>query len=139
MKDLNDLYNELEKYNIPVVKVNFQNKKAGIITNGNDTVIAVDYKKIENSKEEKMIIAEEKAHYETGALYLLNADKTTIDKMEYKANKRVYNELVPFAKLKELCEKHLSVAELSDYFGIPIQDVLIAQFLYNNIENYKEG
>ena len=139
MKDLNALYNELEKYNIPVVKVNFQNKKAGIITNGNDTVIAVDYKKIENSKEEKMIIAEEKAHYETGALYLLNADKTTIDKMEYKANKRVYNELVPFTKLKELCEQHLSVAELSDYFGIPIQDVLVAEFLYNNIENYKEG
>jgi hypothetical protein len=139
MKDLNDLYNELEKYNIPVVKVDFQNKKAGIITNGKDTVIAVDYKKIENSKEEKMIIAEEKAHYETGALYLLNADKTTIDKMEYKANKKVYNELVPFNKLKELCEKHLSVSELSDYFGIPIQDVLVAQFLYNNIENYKEG
>ena len=139
MKDLNDLYNELEKYNIPVVKVDFQNKKAGIITNGKDTVIAVDYKKIENSKEEKMVIAEEKAHYETGALYLLNADKTTIDKMEYKANKKVYNELVPFNKLKELCEKHLSVSELSDYFGIPIQDVLVAQFLYNNIENYKEG
>lgn len=139
MKELNDLYNELEQYNIPVVKVDFQNKKAGIITNGKDTVIAVDYKKIENSKEEKMIIAEEKAHYETGALYLLNADKTTIDKMEYKANKKVYNELVPFNKLKELCEKHLSVSELSDYFGIPIQDVLVAQFLYNNIENYKEG
>jgi len=139
MKDLNYLYNELEKYNIPVVKVDFQNKKAGIITNGNDTVIAVDYKKIENSKEEKMVIAEEKAHYETGALYLLNADKTTIDKMEYKANKKVYNELIPFPKLKEMCEKHLSVAELSDYFGIPIQDVLVAEFLYNNIENYKEG
>jgi hypothetical protein len=139
MKDLNDLYNELEKYNIPVVKVDFQNKKAGIITNGNDTVIAVDYKKIENSKEEKMVIAEEKAHYETGALYLLNADKTTIDKMEYKANKKVYNELIPFPKLKEMCEKHLSIAELSDYFGIPIQDVLVAEFLYNNIENYKEG
>ena len=139
MKDLNDLYNELEQYNIPVVKVDFQNKKAGIITNGKDTVIAVDYKKIENSKEEKMVIAEEKAHYETGALYPLNADKTTMDKMEYKARKKVYNELIPFSQLKELCEKHFSISELSDYFGIPIQDVLIAQFLYNNIENYKEG
>ena len=139
MKDLNDLYNELEAYNIPVVKVDFQNKKAGIISNGKDTVIAVDYKKIENSKEEKMVIAEEKAHYETGALYLLNADKTTIDKMEYKANKKVYNELIPFSQLKEMCERHLSIPELSDYFGIPIQDVLVAQFLYNNIENYKEG
>ena len=127
IKALNDIF------------VDFQNKKAGIITNGQDTVIAVDYKKIENSKEEKMVIAEEKAHYETGALYLLNADKTTIDKMEYKANKKVYNELIPFSKLKEMCEKHLSVAELSDYFGIPIQDVLVAEFLYNNIENYKEG
>ena len=138
MKDLNDLYNELEQYNIPVVKVDFQKKKAGIITDGVDTVIAVDYKKIENSKEEKMIIAEEKAHYETGALYPLNADKTTMDKMEYKARKKVYNELIPFSQLKEMCEKHFSISELSDYFGIPIQDVLIAQFLYNNIENYKE-
>ena len=139
MKDLSDLYNELEQYNIPVVKVDFQKKKAGIITDGVDTVIAVDYKKIENSKEEKMIIAEEKAHYETGALYPLNADKTTMDKMEYKARKKVYNELIPFSQLKEMCEKHFSISELSDYFGIPIQDVLIAQFLYNNIENYKEG
>jgi hypothetical protein len=62
-----------------------------------------------------------------------------MDKAEYKARKRVYNELIPFCKLKEMCEKHLSVSELSDYFGIPIQDVLVAQFLYNNIENYKEG
>ena len=139
MKDLNDLYNELEQYNIPVVKVDFQKKKAGIITDGVDTVIAVDYKKIENSKEEKMIIAEEKAHYETGAMYPINADKTTMDKAEYKARKKVYNELIPFSQLKEMCEKHLSIPELSDHFGIPIQDVLIAQFLYNNIENYKEG
>ena len=49
MKQLEELYDELEKYNIPVVKVDFHNKKAGIASNGKDTVIAVDYKKIENS------------------------------------------------------------------------------------------
>ena len=139
MKELLDLYNELEKYNIPVIKVDFPVKKAGSITNGKDTIIAVDYSKIRDSKEEKRIIAEEKAHYETGTFYAINADKATIDKMEYKANKRVYNELVPFDELKALCEQGLSVSELSDYFGIPIQDVLVAQFLYNNIENYKEA
>ena len=139
MKQLEELYEELHKYNIPVVSVNFNDSKAGIITNGKDTVIAVDYKKIINSKEEKRIIAEEKAHYETGTFYTFNADKITIDKMEYKANKRVYNELVPFDELKALCEQGLSVSELSDYFGIPIQDILVAQFLYTNIENYKEA
>ena len=32
MKDLNDLYNELEQYNIPVVKVDFENKKMIAVT-----------------------------------------------------------------------------------------------------------
>ncbi len=139
MKQLEDLYKELEQYNIPVIKVEFPVKKAGSISNGKDTIIAVDYSKIKDSKEEKRIIAEEKAHYETGTFYSFNADKATIDKMEYKANKRVYNELIPYDELKAMCEKDMSVVELSDYFGVPIQDVLIAQFLYTNIENYKEA
>lgn len=137
MKQLEELYKELEQYNIPVIKVQFPAKKAGSISNGKDTIIAVDYSKIKDSKEEKRIIAEEKAHYETGTFYSFNADKATIDKMEYKANKRVYNELIPYDELKAMCEKEMSVVELSDHFGIPIQDVLIAQFLYTNIENYK--
>jgi hypothetical protein len=139
MKQLEELYKELEQYNIPVIKVQFPVKKAGSISNGKDTIIAVDYSKIKDSKEEKRIIAEEKAHYETGTFYSFNADKATIDKMEYKANKRVYNELIPYDELKAMCEKEMSVVELSDHFGIPIQDVLIAQFLYTNIENYKEA
>mgnify|MGYP003296558385 CR=1 FL=1 len=59
----------LEKYNIPVIKVDFPVKKAGSITNGTDTIIAVDYSKIKDSKEEKRIIAEEKAHYEIWKKY----------------------------------------------------------------------
>jgi hypothetical protein len=139
MKELHEIYDEIEKYNIPIVNVNFEKKKAGIVSNGVDTVIAVDYSKIKNSKEEKRILAEEKAHYETGTLYPFDADKTTIDKMEYKANKRVYNELVPFEELKAMCEQGLSIAELSDFFGVPIPDITTALFLYSNIENYKEA
>ena len=138
MKELQEIYNELEKYNVPIINVNFAKKKAGIVSNGVDTVIAVDYSKIKNSKEEKRILAEEKAHYETGTLYPFNADKTIIDKLEYKANKRVYNELVPYEELKTMCEQGLSIAELSDFFGVPIPDITTALFLYSNIENYKE-
>ena len=137
MKQLEELYKELEKYNIPVYNVNFPAKKAGIITNGKDTVIAVDYKKISNSKEEKRIIAEEKAHYETGAFYSFNADKTTIDRMEYRATKHVYHELIPYGELKTMCEKGLSLPELSDYFGVPIQDVITAYCLYEMFEVYR--
>ena len=137
MKQLEELYEELHRYNIPVVSVNFNDSKAGIITNGKDTVIAVDYKKIANSKEEKRIIAEEKAHYETGAFYPFNADKATIDRMEYRANKHVYHELIPYDELKTMCGKGLSLPELSDYFGVPIQDVITAYCLYETFEVYR--
>ena len=136
MKQLEELYEELHKYNIPVIDVNFNDSKAGIITNGKDTVIAVDYKKIANSKEEKRIIAEEKAHYETGAFYPFNADKATIDRMEYRANKHVYHELIPYNELKAMCEKGMNISELSDYFGVPFQDILTAYAMYYT-EEYK--
>jgi hypothetical protein len=59
--------------------------------------------------------------------------------MEYKALKKVYNELIPYSELKTLREKDYSTSDISDYFGIPVEDVVIAEFLYTNIENYKEG
>ena len=137
MKQLEELYEELHRYNIPVVSVNFNDSKAGIITNGKDTVIAVDYKKIINTKEEKRIIAEEKAHYETGTFYSFNADKATIDRMEYRATKHVYHELIPYDELKTMCLKGMSLPELSDYFGVPIQDVITAYCLYEMFEVYR--
>lgn len=122
MKTLEEIYEELKKYDIPVFNVNFPVKKAGTITNEKYTVIAVDYSKIKNKKEEKRIIAEEKAHYETKSFYSFDADKDTVIKMEYIAVKRVYNELIPFEELKKLRNQNLSDAEISDYFGIPIAD-----------------
>ena len=139
MKTLEEIYEEIEKYNIPIVEVRFSAKKAGIITNGEDTVIAVDYSKIKNKKEEKMIMAEEKAHYETNSFYSFDADKDVIIMMEYIALRRVYNELIPFDELKELRAQNLSESELSDYFGVPIAEVLKAEFLYDTIAGYKEN
>ena len=136
MKELQEIYNELEKYNVPIINVNFAKKKAGIVSNGVDTVIAVDYSKIKNSKEEKRILAEEKAHYETGTLYPFDADKATIDRMEYRANKHVYHELIPYNELKAMCEKGMNISELSDYFGVPFQDILTAYAMYYT-EEYK--
>lgn len=136
MKTLNDIYNDIEKNNITVVNVDFNNKKAGIIHTPEDTLICIDYSKLETTKEEKIVVAEEYEHYETGAFYKFNSDFNTIDRMEYKVRKHVYNALIPYSKLKELLLKNYSIEELSDFFEVPIKDILMAYFLYTNIENF---
>ena len=135
MKTLTTLYEEIEKENIEVQTVKFKKKKSAIVSVNGNTRIVVDYSKIENTKEEKIIIAEEKAHYDTGAFYHLNSPYELMDRMEYKAKKRVYNELIPYNTLKELSTK-LTIDELAEYFEVPIKDIIMASFLYTNIENF---
>lgn len=136
MKTLNELYQDIDERNIEIMNINFKKKKAAIVPYDDTAAILVDYSKIEDSKEEKMIIAEEKAHYDTGSYYpLYSADYELIDKMEYKAIKRTYNELIPYSVLRKLA-KYMSIDELAEYFGVPIKDVIMASFLYQNIENF---
>ena len=56
--------------------------------------------------------------------------------MEYRVRKHLYNKLIPFSKLKELILKNYTTEELSEYFEVPIKDILMAYFLYTNIENF---
>ena len=141
MKTLEDLYDEIERENIEILDVqntfnlHFEKKKAVIVSNDNDSTILIDYSKVKNSKEEKIILAEEKAHYDTGAFYHIYSPYELMDRMEYKARKRAYNELIPYNILKEQAQR-LTIDELSDYFGVPIKDIIMASFLYSNIENF---
>lgn len=136
--ELQEIYDELDRQHIPIFNVKFDGEtKVGIVSNGKKTAICVDYAKFKNSKEEKMALAEEKAHYELGAMYANNCDRVIADKMEYKALKKAYSELIPFSRLKELSKTN-SVAEMSDILGVPVKDILMAQFWYENFIGTKE-
>lgn len=81
-----------EKLNI----VNYKMKpKARII----DKYIFMNYQKIHDEKEEKLILAEELGHYYYDAYYCFNSDTLFISKQEYKARKFMYNTLIPFENL----------------------------------------
>lgn len=137
MKQLTELYNEIEQEGIFISSTNFKKKKSGIITDGNNTVICVDYSKIADSKEEKVVLSEEKAHYDLGAFYQNNSNFYQIEKMEYKARKHSYNRLMPYAEMKKAIQKGIrTIYELSEYFGVPETDIAKAYYLYTNVENY---
>ena len=66
----------------------------------NNYTIGLNYSIIDNSREEKTVLAEELGHYYYDATYTYNSDLQLISKQEYKAKKYSYLILVPFEKLK---------------------------------------
>lgn len=97
--NLNRLYDIAEKENIDIINFKMKNK-AIIGCLDNNYTIGLNYSIIDNSREEKTVLAEELGHYYYDATYTYNSDLQLISKQEYKAKKYSYLILVPFEKLK---------------------------------------
>lgn len=99
--ELNKLYNIAEKENISIIDFKMKNKAIiGCIEDNYS--IGLNYSIIEDSHEEKTILAEELGHYYCNALYNSNYSSTEISKREFRAIKWAFKTLVPFQKLKQL-------------------------------------
>lgn len=102
--ELNKLYDIATKENISVIPFKMKNK-AIIGKTDEEYCIGLNYSKINNSCEEKEILAEELGHYYCNCLYNVNSNETLIRKKEYRARKWSFKTLVPYNKIKELKEK----------------------------------
>lgn len=113
-----DMYKIAENEHIDILNYKWANTKARIFEIDNNYYIGLDNKQIDNSIEEKEILAEELGHYYCNALYYLNSDKTLKDKCEHRAIKWTYYVLVPLQKLKEKIIQGLDLYDLADYFNV---------------------
>lgn len=100
--DLDKLFDLAEKENIKIYDYYITEDINGMYLNYDKlNAIALNYKNISDSKQEKCILSEELGHYYMDATYnYSNADKILIDKQEYRAKKWSYYVLVPFDNLK---------------------------------------
>ena len=132
--NINKLYNVATKENIDIV--NFKMKNKAIIGEiDNNYAIGLNYAKLENSTEEKTILAEELGHYYCNALYDYNYSQTEIDKREFRAKKWSFKTLVPYSKIQELAEKGYKYSyEFAEELGVTEELVNTAINYYK--ENY---
>ena len=100
--NLDNLYDLAEKENIKIYDYYIAEDINGMYLNYDKlNAIALNYKNIENSKEEMCVLSEELGHYYMDATYnYSNIDKVLIEKQEYRAKKWSYYVLIPFEKLK---------------------------------------
>ena len=102
--ELKKLYELADKENIDVIDFKMKNKAIIGCINDNYT-IGINYSNIDDSCEEKCILAEELGHYYTNSFYNYNFSKEEIDKREFRATKWAFKTLIPFTILKQLYKK----------------------------------
>lgn len=97
---LNKLYDLTEKEHIKVYDWYIEDCNGVYLNYDKINAIALNYDAFGTYIEEKCTLAHELGHYYYNCTYSLNADRITIDKAEYKANKWSFLCLVPYEDLK---------------------------------------
>lgn len=133
--ELNKLYDIADKENIDIINFKMKNK-AIIGCIGNNYNIGLNYSNINNSREEKTILAEELGHYYTNTLYNKDYSETEINKREFRATKWAFKTLVPFSKLQELKEEGCKYTyEFAEKLGVT-EDLIKKAYKYYSEGNY---
>jgi len=97
--------------------------------------IAIDTRKISTRAEEKVILAHEIGHCETGSFYNIHSPYDLRERHEYKANKRSFQMLIPHAELKAAVKKGLTeIWELAEYFDVPCDYMQKAAEYWRQVE-----
>lgn len=97
--------------------------------------IAIDTRKIKTRAEEKVVLAHEIGHCETGSFYNIHSPFDRRERHEYKANKRSYQILIPHAELKAAVKKGLTeIWELAEYFDVPCEYMQKAAEYWRQVE-----
>lgn len=97
--------------------------------------IAIDTRKIKTGAEEKVVLAHEIGHCETGSFYNIHSPFDLRERHEYKANKRSYQILIPHAELKAAVKKGLTeIWELAEYFDVPCEYMQKAAEYWRQVE-----
>lgn len=143
MIKLEQLYDLAYDRGIEINDYHFSDTKKGMcVHDGDFKSIALDKPAMESQGEECIVLGEEVGHYETGALYFLDATmdspiyKSNILWCEGKAKRWKIKELLPFDELKEAFKKYRYsdniVYDLSEHFGFP------ESFIREALEYYTE-
>ena len=136
MKKLEQICDEVVSNNIEIAEIPAENYTAYSRENEWAKMIALNPKKIKDDKEKLIALYHEYMHIKYGLLYDENTDKELIDKLEYKANKRMYNDLMPKKEILKLYDQGYNLHEIAEQLEVPLTRLIRAEFFYENVEGF---
>lgn len=132
---LNEMYDYSTKEKIEVYNYTLTKKKAFTARINRSYCIAMDYGKIHEESEERLILSEELGHCATNALYYIEdvnnpCRYTNILKAERRAKNWALQALVPLPRLLECVRQKKTEMEMAAYFEVPIACISQAIEMY---------
>lgn len=128
---LNELYRDCEKNHIEVYPFKMKSSMKGIALPSGE--IGLDLEKIENSTEEKEILAHEESHILGGYFYTIDSSLTIKSKQEHGAKVLTIKKLIPRDELIQAIRSGLTKHwELAEYFEVSCKFMLQAMEYYGS-------
>ena len=129
---LDELYDRAQQQGIEID--NFQMREI-VSVSFPENWIAIDRKKIKTRAEEKVILAHEVGHCETGSFYNIHSAFDVREKHEYRANKRSFQMLIPHEELLAAVDRGLTeIWELAEHFDVPCEYMQKAAEYWRQVE-----
>ena len=129
---LTELYDIAEQDRINIYSFQMNECESMSVLQNGDCFIAIDPFKLHSETDEKVKLAHEIGHCETGAFYNEYATCDIREKHERRADKWAIKKLIPEDELKEACKYCTNRWELSEYFGVT------EDFMQKVLDYYKE-
>ena len=116
---LNDLYKLAEEKGIHVTDFSLPENKAVTIELNNSCFVGVDPAVFGSLREERVVLAHEIGHIETGGLYKKGCTETSRRQKEAKAEKWAITCLIPYEELIKAGQNGFyDIPSLADYFDV---------------------
>lgn len=125
-----DLYNFAEQENIIVDTVKLPKNTSITVCMHEQEFILIDEEVKSDTAEERVHLAHEIGHCETGAYYAVGADKVVRDKAEYQAKRWAIVHLLPKDALFELLKKGYNEWDIAEEYNVTVDFVREAYRLY---------
>ena len=129
--ELDELYMLANEKNIKVMDFSLPQNTAVTVSLGDGCFVGVDPEVFFSKRKEKVVLAHELGHIETGSLYSVDANNAERIKKETKKKKWTVETLIPLEKLKTAIEDgHGDVGALAEYFEVTEEFMLKALLYY---------
>ena len=134
------LYNKMKKENIEYINHKLLFTNGAIVHHKDLTAIVIDDTKVKTNISENTVLMQELGHYMAGAYYNTNSPYELIDKMEHKADKKAWQEFLPYEEIRSLMKSGLTtVTQLAEYFNVePDYMARCLNFYYKNSHGFSD-